>query len=137
MLFNRPVPEEVKMLPISEEHVTVVDTTWKFTTEGSDSYIKDLIQHHPSLILFTECGQHVGHMLGKGNGTLGMLYVQPQFRRKGYAKVIISQLAQKYFDKGEDVYVTIEEDNPNSINLHQSVGFKIVPDLKLMFSMAS
>ncbi|XP_076448552.1 L-amino acid N-acyltransferase MnaT-like [Babylonia areolata] len=66
-------------------------------------------------------------MLSTSYGTMGMLYVNPDFRRKGYAKVIVSQLTQKKFDRGEDVYVVVEESNSASQHLHESLGFTIVP----------
>ena len=121
----------MKILPISEDFVRIVDSTWKFSEEGSEVFIRELLKRHPSVVLTTNSGQHVGHMMGQGFGAIGMLYVQQEFRRKGYAKVIVSQLAQKYFDEGEDAYVVIEKDNSASMNLHLSVGFKVVPDIQL------
>ncbi|XP_070192148.1 glycine N-acyltransferase-like protein 3 isoform X2 [Littorina saxatilis] len=126
-----PVPEGMKISPVTEDVVDVVNSTWKFICEGSDLYIRDLVRHQPSVFLTMEDGQHVGHMLGNSYGAMGMLYIQPHFRRKGYAKVIVSQLAAKYFEEGCDVYVMIEEDNEKSINLHHSVGFKTVPNFKV------
>ena len=131
LLFNSPVPEGMKSSPIPDDYISIVDSTWKFTEEGTESVIRQLLEHHFSVVLTSDDGQHVGHMMGQSYGSMGQLYVHPQFRRKGYAKVIISQLAQMYFDKGEDAYVVIEDDNLPSINLHLSVGFKAVPDFKM------
>ncbi|KAK7101779.1 glycine N-acyltransferase-like protein 3 [Littorina saxatilis] len=132
-----PVPEGMKISPVTEDVVDVVNSTWKFSNDGSDLYICDLVRHHPSVFLTMEDGQHVGHMLGNSNGSMGMLYIQPHFRRKGYAKVIVSQLAAKFFEEGRDVYVMIEEDNEKSINLHHSVGFKTVPNSKVAWMITA
>ena len=42
--------------------------------------------------------------------------------------MVISHLAQKFFDRGEDAYVTIEPENEASISLHKNLGFKIYGD---------
>ncbi|XP_076448037.1 glycine N-acyltransferase-like protein 3 isoform X2 [Babylonia areolata] len=126
-----PVPEGMKIRPISDADVGIVNSTWKFATDGSDVFIQQFIQQFPSVYLETEGGVHVGHMLGTSCGTIGMLYVNPEFRRKGYAKVIISHLAQKYFDGGDDACVFVEETNSPSLSLHQSLGFKVVPGLTI------
>ena len=130
-VFTRPVPDGVKISAISEEDVDVVNSTWKFSGAVTADFIRNQIMHSPSVILKSDSGEHIGHMLGETSGTIGILYVQPPFRGKGYAKVIISQLAHQYFDMGEDVYVFVEESNPVSLNLHRSLGFKVVPDLQL------
>ena len=130
-MFTRPVPDGMKISAISEEDVDVVNSTWKFSGVCTTEHIINQIKHFPSVVLKSDSGEHIGHMLGETSGTLGILYVHPSFRGKGYAKVIISQLAHQYFDMGEDVYVFIEESNPLSFNLHRSLGFKVVPDLQL------
>ena len=131
LFFNRPVPEGMKIQPISEDYVQIVDSTWKFSGENTEVFIRQLVEQHPSIVLTTDSGQHVGHMMGQSYGGMGMLYIQPEFRRKGYAKVIVSQLAQKYFDMGENAYVVIEADNSASINLHQSLNIKAVPNFQI------
>nr|KAG5691454.1 hypothetical protein BaRGS_017297 [Batillaria attramentaria] len=109
--------------------VDTVNATWKFASKGSDMFIRAMVQQFPSAALLTESGQHVGHMVGEHYGPMGMLYVQPEFRGQGLAKVIVTNLAQKYFGLGEDAYVIVETTNEKSLKLHQSVGFKVVPDI--------
>ena len=53
------------------------------------------------------------------------------FEKKSYGKVVISQLAHMYFDMGEDVYIPTEENNQLSVKLHESLGFRIAPDVLL------
>ncbi|XP_076448066.1 glycine N-acyltransferase-like protein 3 isoform X2 [Babylonia areolata] len=126
-----PAPEGVKLRSATTADVGVIISTWKFGSNATEAFVRTWIQDFPSVYLETETGQHVGHMTGKSGGTMGLLYVNPEFRRKGYAKVIVTQLAQKYFDRGE-VYVRIQDDNQPSQCLHKSLGFREVPDSKVV-----
>ena len=130
-VFTRPVPDGMNVMTISEESVGIVSSTWKFNYPNINGFVQDQIKYFPSVVLKSHSGEHIGHMLGRTCGTLGMLHVLPPFRRKGYAKVIISQLAHEYFDMGEDAYVSIDEDHQASISLHESMGFKKVPGMQM------
>ncbi|KAL8559383.1 hypothetical protein ACOMHN_045103 [Nucella lapillus] len=119
-----PVPSELKVQPISNTEVKMIQSTWKFSTFLKESYIQNIVEKYPSFCLVTENGHYVGHMVGTSNGTMGFLYVSPEYRGRGYAKVIISQLSQKYFDRGEDAYIFVEENHFVSKNLNKSLGFR-------------
>lgn len=125
-----PVPEQMKLTPISDKSIDIVHATWKFSVMPlSKLYITDIIHMEPSIMMTTDDGRHVGHMLGYPGGIIGMLFILPEFRGKGYAKVIISHLAQQLFDMGEEeVFLFVQENNKASLNLHTSVGFKVVKD---------
>ena len=130
LFFHRPVPEGMKIQPISEDYVRIVDSTWAFSGEHTEMFIRHLVEEHPSIVMTTDNGQHVGHLMGQSYGGMGMLYLQPEFRRKGYAKVIISQMAQKYFEMGEDMYMVIQVGNSASLNLSRFFSFKLVPNFQ-------
>ena len=93
-------------------------------------FIRHLVEEHPSIVMTTDSGQHVGHLLGQSYGGMGMLYIQPEFRRKGYSKVIIPQLAQKYFETEEEVYAVRDIDNSAAQNLHQFFSIKPLPNIQ-------
>ena len=126
-VFTRPVPDGMKTSAISEEDVDLVTSTWKYSKEGAVGHIKHQLQHFPSVVLKSNSGEHIGHVLGQTCGNLGLLYVLPQFRGRGYGRVLVSQLAHKYFLMGEDVYAEIEETNHASMRLNESIGLKAVP----------
>jgi GNAT superfamily N-acetyltransferase len=121
------VPEGIKLSPVTREAAAIVNSTWKFSSPDSLVYINDRIRTLPSLMMTTSDGRHVGHMIGHGAAGMGVLYVFPEFRRKAYAKVIITHLAHKFFQMGYEAYVCVECDNEGSLNLHTSVGFQLVP----------
>ena len=120
----------MKIQPISEDYVHIVDSTWTFSGEHTEMFIRHLVEEHPSIVMTTDSGQHVGHSLGQSYGGMGMLYIQPEFRRKGYGKVIIIQLAQKYFETEEEVYAVRDIDNSAAQNLHQFFNIKPVPNIQ-------
>ena len=121
----------MKIQPVSEDYVRIVHSTWRFSGEHTEMFIRHLVEQHPSIVMTTDSGQYVGHMLGQSYGGIGMLYIQPEFRRKGYAKVIISQLAQKYLELGEDLYMVVETDNSASLNLGPFFNTKPVPNIQI------
>ncbi|XP_076448057.1 glycine N-acyltransferase-like isoform X2 [Babylonia areolata] len=128
-----PVPEGLKLRSATSADVGVINSTWKFGASIFEPFIQAWIQDYPSVYLETDSGQHVGHMISQNSSIMGTLHVNPEFRRKGYAKVLVSQLAQKYFDRGENAYVRIEEENQPSQVLHKSLGFKEILDAKIVW----
>lgn len=131
--YARPVPDGMKLLPVDSEMADVVARTWKFNRPESAELIKAYVKTFPSLALVTNTGHHVGHMVGDSTNCMGMLYIQPEFRRRGFAKIIISNLAQLYFQHGANAYVIIERPDIPSLKLHTSIGFQIVSDIMLEF----
>ena len=121
----------MKIQPVSEDYIDIVHSTWKFSGEHTQMFIRHLVEQHPSIVMTTDSGQHVGHLVGQSYGAMGMLYIQQEFRRKGYAQVIISQLAQRYREMGEDMYVIMEVDNAAPLNLGGFFNRKPVPNLQI------
>ncbi|XP_076448554.1 glycine-N-acyltransferase-like protein 3 isoform X2 [Babylonia areolata] len=128
-----PVPEGTKLRAATTADVSRIFSTWKFAGDRTDYLIQERVERYPSVYLETDTGHHVGHMLSTNYGTMGMLYVNPDFRRKGYAKVLISHMAQKFFDMGKDAHVFIEEDNSPSRKLHEGLGFWVVSGMKFVW----
>ena len=121
----------MKIQPVSEAYVPIVQSTWKFSGEHTEMFIRHLVEEYPSIVMTTDSGQHVGHLLGQSYGGVGMLYIQPEFRRKGCAKVIFSQLSQKYLEMGEEMYMVIETHNSASLNLSRFFNLEPVPNVQI------
>lgn len=114
-----------------EDWASTVNSTWKYGSPHSFCWVKFCTNKFPSAVLLTHSNQHVGHMIVTTYSSMGMLYVQPEFRRQGLAKVIVSNLAKKCFDQGEEAFVIVEELNFESLKVHKEIGFKCVPDFKI------
>lgn len=122
-----PLPDGMKLVKVTEEMADKINSTWKYADKGSDKFIRSLVRSFPSLALLSDRGQHIGHMVGRSPQSMGFLYVQPEFRGRGFGKIITSNLAQKYFDVADDVYMFVESTNLPSLKLHEAVGFQTVP----------
>jgi len=57
------------------------------------------------------------------DGAIGMLHVLPEFRRQGLAKEVTIYIIKKLRGLGKLPFAHIEENNFNSINLVESLGF--------------
>ncbi|XP_046359267.2 glycine N-acyltransferase-like protein Keg1 [Haliotis rufescens] len=130
----KPVPNGFKLLPLTQDDSKLVNTEWKFTG-GNESlaYINKLITCLPSCCLYDPDGIIVGFAMSYHYGALGMLHVMEEHRGKGYAKVIMSHLAQKRLQTGKEAFIVIEESNAVSLKVHEGLGFKHVPNMKVVW----
>ena len=64
-----------------------------------------------------------------GEGSMGMLYVFPEYRRRGFAEAIFGTLRNNQLEKGRLPYAQIIDGNDASIALHRKLGFKIADDM--------
>lgn len=114
---------------LKPDQAKMVDTFWNFRREYSACYIQEMIRKLPSCCLYNSEGRMVGFAITYHYGCIGMLHVLEEHRGKGYAKVIMSHLARKCFQKWQCVSVFINPKNTRSIKLHEAIGFTLVPDL--------
>lgn len=56
--------------------------------------------------------------------TIGLIFVSPKHRKKGYAKELLSFMIEKQLSKGLTPLTQVVTDNLPSIALHESLGFK-------------
>ena len=78
--------------------------------------VRTCLIKHPSSAVYVD-GQAVCWCLLHMEGSLGMLYTVPEFRRKGYALKVMTALSQTVIDKGNVPYAYIIQDNVASLNL--------------------
>ncbi len=139
----------MKLTSLRPDQSEMVRSSWKYSGPNSGLYIKHMIETLPSACLYTEKGDVMGYALCYHYGFIGMLYVVEEYRGKGYAKVIISHLAYTLLKNEDDALgsntwlgkrgytgVLIDESNTVSIKLHERVGFKIEPDVLLIWITA-
>lgn len=69
-------------------------------------------------------GTPVAWLLLYQHCALGLLYTMPRYRRRGYARTLVSRLSQQLLEKGYPVYCFVEDGNDASWRLFQSLGFR-------------
>lgn len=68
-------------------------------------------------------GECVGFIGTHSEGTMGMLEILPQFRRRGYGEALEEYLVNDYISQGRIPYCHILETNTASLNLQSRMGF--------------
>ncbi|XP_062376476.1 glycine N-acyltransferase-like protein 3 isoform X1 [Sardina pilchardus] len=114
--------------PLRPEHAELVNGNWKYGGDA-DSYnsVRRYITHLPSLCVVPEDGSAAGSpvswVLLYPHSALGLLYTLPEYRRRGYARALVSRFSEMLFEEGYPVYCFVEEGNSASCSLFQSMGF--------------
>ncbi|TNN29588.1 Glycine N-acyltransferase-like protein 3 [Liparis tanakae] len=85
--------------------------------------IKNLISNFPSCCITDGQGQPVSWILMYDYCALGLLHTLPEYRGRGYAKVLVNTIVRRLHSEGYPVYCFIEEDNPVSFKLFKGLGF--------------
>lgn len=75
------------------------------------------------------CGKLVGFAGLHSEGSMGLLTVLPDYRRRGFAQQIYSALINSQLEKGRIPYAQIYTDNINSLNLQKKLGFTLSSDV--------
>lgn len=68
-------------------------------------------------------GNMVGFVGLHGEGSMGLLEIFPEYRRRGFAQELYSRLINNQLAAGKTPYCQVYADNVNSINLQRKLGF--------------
>lgn len=115
---------EARISSLNESHVSLVNNTWKFGgDEQGFQFIKYLISYFPTCCITDEEDRPVSWVLLYDYYAIGVLYTVPEYRQRGYAKILISTIAARLNAQGCPVYCFIEEENYLSYRLFRKLGF--------------
>ncbi|KAJ8361476.1 hypothetical protein SKAU_G00180010 [Synaphobranchus kaupii] len=130
-LFKGDSSPPLRLSSLDESHVDLVNRTWKFGQGAlSVRMIRDMICSFPSCCLLDEEGKAVAWILTYATCALGLLYTAPEYRGRGYAKILISTMATRLHAQGYPVYCFIEEENHLSYKLFKKLGFTEDPSYR-------
>jgi len=110
---------QIKTLTHKDE--TVINHHYKsLTTEELNKLLdkKKLLGGYINNQLIGFIGNHL-------EGSMGILEIFPEFRRKGYAYILESYLIKSMLNKGLVPFAQIEVSNIKSIELHKKLNFNI------------
>ena len=74
--------------------------------------------------VYTKADEFVGFIGSHPEGSMGLLYIYPQFRRRGYAELTEKFLANEYLQKGQIPYGHVIVGNDASLALQEKMGFE-------------
>lgn len=81
--------------------------------------------HSPDFLGAYLDGEFVGYIGVHGEGSMGILYVFPTYRRRGYAEALYATLINRQLEKGRLPFAQILEDNEQSVALQRKMGLRI------------
>ena len=129
-VFGAQLPSDtiVKELEPTDENIDFVTGT--YTLGFSREEIKKLMTRFTFYATYTN-GEISGYIGRHDEGSIGILEIMPEFRRKGLGAFLVDYSIQKLIEKGEIAYCNIEIANEKSLKMHQKMGF--YPSEKLVY----
>ncbi|XP_058818038.1 glycine-N-acyltransferase-like protein 3 [Topomyia yanbarensis] len=126
LLVERPV--ELRFDRISVEYLDYIYNQWalKESISQSSGYnlLKRLILLNDSVGLFDEAGNLVSWCLRDQSGALSDLQTSEPYFRKGYGRAVVSELARRLSQLGDDSYALVFSSNYKSCRLFEVAGFR-------------
>jgi len=117
-------PPSFSLAPLSPSHIPLLAAAWKFTDEYTVPMLERQVGLGRVLGLFPpDNTDPAAWMQIYSFGSLGMLWVDPAYRRQGLASYLVSRLAEKAGQAGLLPYVHIEDDNALSQTVMSRLGF--------------
>jgi len=117
-------PPSFSLAPLSPSHAPLLAGAWKFADERTVSMVERQVRLGRVLGLFPPDNTNpVAWMQIYSFGALGMLWVEPGYRRQGLASYLVSQLVEQAGQAGLLPYVHIEDDNTLSQTVMSRLGF--------------
>lgn len=74
--------------------------------------------------VYTKAEEFVGFIGSHPEGSMGLLYIYPEFRRRGYAELTEKFLTNEYRKKGQIPYGHVIVGNDASLALQEKMGFE-------------
>ena len=111
---------------LETDDATLVDSWWEYQSATSHSLVSRRIDIDGGVAcLGIEVdGTLVACILRYEGGALGMLHVQQDYRRRGYAQILLEEATRTLQNRGEDCVAFIVDGNTASESLFTKLGWK-------------
>lgn len=112
--------QKLSIRPMKESEAELASKMYGFSVE-------DALEHIKARLVFCGLeGDTIAAMIGMHTqGSMGLLYVDPKFRRKGYAETLEKFLINMQLQKGLVPYAQIVEGNTPSLSLQKKLGLSL------------
>lgn len=125
LLFFRAIPDGFKISELSEIHTDIVRKSRSYA--GKKESITYQITNFLSVLIETDDGHPVAWEVQHEFGAIGMLHVEPEYRRNKLGSIVTRTLANKLIKDGQLVFALVEENNSTSIAFHENNGYVRLP----------
>uniref|UniRef100_A0A670HVH0 Glycine N-acyltransferase-like protein n=1 Tax=Podarcis muralis TaxID=64176 RepID=A0A670HVH0_PODMU len=126
-IFFRLVPPP-KLASLEVSHASLLNSTWsRGGSEQCRKYLASLISCFPSTCVLDEGGCPIAWGLTDQFATMIHGYTLPEYRRKGYNRLIATVLAKKLHSQGFPAQGNVLEDNVPSVTLLKSMNAQFLP----------
>ena len=120
------IPETSLVVKEAEEKdLPFLNATYEYTTPEE---MAQIVANGRILVGF-EDGQPVGLIGEHLEGSMGLLHILPQYRRKGYAEVLEKAMVAKTLREGLIPFGQVEKDNIASLGLQKKMGMTMSKEL--------
>jgi GNAT superfamily N-acetyltransferase len=119
------IPENFYIDSLTEDHICQINSLWHHRFDGSDKFISYTIKNHKNAGLFNYHKELVAWCLRYDNGSLGILQVAENHRRKGYGSLVTKFLSKKIAKEEKSAVISlIVPGNVKSEKMFEKLGFK-------------
>ncbi|XP_061174332.1 glycine N-acyltransferase-like [Saccostrea echinata] len=129
MILPLKIPDGFKLSELQQTHVENVRNAWPYRDEFEQyADLRQWIRYHfdnfPTVCIETEDGRPVAWEFQQEYGAVGMLHVEPEYRRLKLGSVVTRILAQKLVNDGQLVFACVDDRNETSVTFYIRLPFK-------------
>ena len=114
---------------LKAEDIPLVVERWGdtevFIKEGVYHRVEHGLKHHPTVAIRDTEGNLAAFEMTSQYGSMSMLHVEPEHRKKGLATAVVLQLCKRLHQRGMETYCHVDVINEESFYLHKICGFVI------------
>lgn len=108
----------------------IIDSVWYWKFPGSDKFIYQIIARNGGLGIFSKDTNELRSWISINEfGGLATLQTLDQWKRKGYAELLVKEITKQRAKNGLDSVAFIVSSNIASISLFSKLGFVKLNDL--------
>ncbi|RAK05263.1 FR47-like protein [Halanaerobium saccharolyticum] len=120
---NLEAEKEIKIRELKNKDADFIFAHSHYQDFTSKAYIKERIAADCSAGIFIN-EELAAWGLTHDDGAVGFIHVREDFRKNGYAHLIMEKLIKNKRENGKDVFLNVEPDNSKAKKLFYSLGFE-------------
>lgn len=105
-----------------------MNNEWPNKHDGSDFFIKRVIQWNPNIGAFNEKNELMGWCVRLQAGPLGALQVSKKFMRRGIGSLVTLAMCKILANNDMDTFALVGDKNFASQNMFTKLGFKHIDE---------